>query len=270
MISKKQPEPKTAAAATAAGSNNPLFFTKIEVINATRHATAKLRNNITMGYARTTNSIPLTMADIPEAAKYYPLAFTKSDPIIPVAIVGLEQENYLVGMDGVWKQDSYVPSYVRKYPFALMESPQQSEMALCIDEAALIFDAKIKGTALYDNGNPTQFTHNALEFCLAHQEQHRHAREFCDVLKQKDMFSLQRSDVELASGRKIQLGGFQLINADKFKSLSQAEVFEWYKRGYLAPIYYIMQSLSNWRLLLDLANEREAKTKPKTKPKPEW
>jgi hypothetical protein len=257
----KMQQPETAmetAPMDAASSSMPLFFSKPTVISFEEHARSGVRNDITTAFAATTNSIPLTAIDIAEAAKYYPIVFTQTDPVIAVAIVGLEDQNYFVGDSGKWTEGSYVPSYVRKYPFVFMESPDSDQLTLCIDEAAVTADPKLCGPTFYEGEQPSAFTKSVLDFCASYQEQHQYMSEFCAMLKARDMLTPQRSDVELANGKAIHLGGFQMINPDKFKALTEAEAFEWYKRGYLALAYYIMQSHSNWRNLLELGNKRIA------------
>lgn len=250
---EKASAPTSPQADVPAG--NPMFFANPQVITLEQHANAKLRPNITMAFARSTNSVPLTAADIAEASNYYPIAFTQADPIIPVAIVGLEQTNYFIDKAGKWLEGCYVPAYVRKYPFVFMEMPDSDQLTLCIDESALTFDGAAEGVKLYDGKEPSAFTKSALEFCGAHQEQHKFTAAFCDMLKEKNMLVPQRSDVELASGRMIQLGGFQLIDLEKFNALSDADIVDWHKRGFLPLVYHIIQSHSNWRNLLELANK---------------
>jgi SapC len=242
-----------------AKANLPLFFSNPHVISHGRHAIAKLRNDITLDFALHTNAIPLTAADIVEAAKFYPLAFTQSEQTMLVAIVGLEQQNYYVDSLGQWAEGCFVPSYVRKYPFVFMETPENGKLTLCVDERALIFNAKAEGTPLYENGHPSTFINNALEFCAAHHEQHQISAEFSRELVRKKMLEPQRREFELNGGRKIQLNRFQLIDPEKLKALTKSEAFDWYKNGFLALAYYIMQSQSNWRNILERANMNQGR-----------
>ena len=118
---------------------------------------------------------------------------------------------------------------------------------------------KATGAALYEDGEPSAFTKTALEFCSNYQQQHALTAGFCSLLHEKDMLVPQQSDIELANGRKIQLRDFQIIDMEKFQALPDAELLEWNKRGYLALVYYIVQSTSNWRYLLERANAHEPK-----------
>ncbi len=247
----------TEAPANAQDSGMPLFFSKPQMISADAHANAKVKEQSLL-FARTTNSIPLTAADVVEASKSYPIVFTQGDVTLPVAIVGFEQQNYFVDSHGKWRRGRYVPSYVRKYPFVFVETPGSDQLALCVDEPALTFDAKVDGAPLYTSGQASEYTNNALQFCAAYQEQHRYGLAFCEALKAKNMLAPQRMDVELASGHKAQLAGFQMIDAEKLKNLTDADVLDWYNKGYLALMYHCLQSQSNWNFLLDLGNIAEA------------
>jgi hypothetical protein len=250
--------------ATKAPNNYPLFFSDPRVISLDRHAQAGLRPETTMKFAGATNSIPLTVMEITEAAKYYPVAFTMQDPIIPVVIVWLESENYFIDQKGNWLENYYVPAYVRKYPFLFMEMPGSDQLTLCVDEAAIDLKAQAQGTKLYEEGKPSTFTNNALEFCAAYQEQSQITRRCCDMLKRLELLAPQRSDIELANKRKIQLGGFQLIDTRKLKALSDQDVLAMHKDSSLPLLYYCLQSQSNWQLLLDLANKKESGNKAET------
>ncbi|MDX2074081.1 MAG: SapC family protein [Alphaproteobacteria bacterium] len=252
---------KTAPAdigATSEKEGMPLFFSNPKVISIDRHAQARLRSGLTMKFAGQTNSIPLTIADIAEAAKSYPVVFTQAEVPLPVAIVGLESDNYFVDEQGKWMELNYVPAYARKYPFVFLEMPESDQLTLCVDEDALVFDEAAEGRALYENDEPSTFTQTALQFCAQFQEQHRVTKIFCEKLAALDLLTPQRSSVELANKRALQLNGFQLIDIEKFRALPKETVLELHQQDFLALIHYAIQSQSNWQHLLMLANKREA------------
>ena len=47
----------------------------------------------------------------------------------------MAQRNLFVA-DGVWDEQSYVPAYVRRYPFVFMQAGEQDEYVLALDSAA--------------------------------------------------------------------------------------------------------------------------------------
>lgn len=242
----------------AQATGMPLFFSKPVAINAERHAKAAIRTTLTAEFSRNTNSVPITMAEFVQVAKHYPIGFTNDDSVMPMAIVGLEQVNEFVTAKGVWPAASYVPAYVRKYPFIFSEDPESDQLTLCVDEGAAHFVAKAtpaKGVEMIygDDGKPTEFTQKALEFCSAFHQEYLATREFCAKLKELGLLMPQTSEADLPGKGKIRLGGFQGIDQDKFNALSDEAILELNRKGYLAPIYFCLQSISSWHHLLQAA-----------------
>ncbi|MDX2074084.1 MAG: SapC family protein [Alphaproteobacteria bacterium] len=236
----------------------PLFFSKPQVISLEQHANARLRDDITMDFARLTNCVPLTVADIAEAAMHYPIVFSQDGSAAPLAVVGLEKENYFIDAQGKWLEGCYVPSYVRRYPFIFAGTPDSDKLTLMIDEGALNLDGGGNGPRLYEENLPSVFVNNALEFCSACHEQHQATALFSEALKRWDFLIPRVSNVRLANDREITLEGFSMIDIEKLQALPEKDILEGYRQGHLAGIYYVLQSQSNWRRLLELGNAREA------------
>lgn len=252
----------TASAAKPTDTQNnslPLFFKRPTVIDADHHAQAGLVTQENMGFAANTNSIFLNCVEFAEAAKHYPIVFSGSDLPMPAALTGLETSNYFVGKNDAWEKDTYIPAYVRRYPFVLMEIPEQEKFVLCVDEEAPQFRAKGgKDTLpLFTEGKASEMALNALNFCRSFQQQYDITREFCTALKEADLLSPTRSDATLPNGREIHLAGFQIIDEGKLGKLSDAQILEFHKKGWLPLIYFVLMSASNWRSLISMATEAE-------------
>ena len=187
------------------------------------------------------------------------MIISQSEPFVPVAVVGLEQTNYFVDKKGQWQPDVYIPAYVRKYPFIFMETPENDQLTLCVDEVALAAEGDAKATPIFEGDEPSQTTKNALDFCGAHQGQHQNGVAFAKALMEKELLTPQRSQVKLASGRTINLAGFQSIDGEKLATLDEALLKAWHTNGFLPYAYYLLQSQSNWQTLLNMANRLENK-----------
>ena len=88
------------------------------------------------------------------------------------------QQNLFVESDGQWREGSYVPAYVRRYPFIFLENEARSEWTLCVDEAAPQLVEGRENPLFDDDGKPTALTRSALEFCRDYQAQHVAAGDF--------------------------------------------------------------------------------------------
>ncbi len=233
----------------------PLFFKQPAVLDVGRHGKATVTPITDYGFTRETNSVPLNAIEFIEAAKFYPIVFTVDETPMPVAVLGLEKGNYFVEATGKWKADSYIPAYVRQYPFIFFEQPEQKQFFLCIDEASDAFhaDAVEGGAPIYTDGKASELSNNALQFCTAYYQHHAITKNLCADLVQHKLLGPFQSEATLASGKKLHLSGFQMIDENAFNALPDEVFLEFRKKGWLAFIYLAMSAASNWKRLMDLA-----------------
>src|SRR6185436_2186295 len=112
-----------------------------------------------------TNAIPLTASEMAHAARTYPIVFSGAAPTVPFAVVGLrDHENLFVDPQGVWRDDSYIPAYVRRYPFIFSEVPNSQQLVLCVDESADHFDAVSSARPFFAEGKPVEALQRAFKF----------------------------------------------------------------------------------------------------------
>ena len=154
-------------------SRQPLFFTQPRPLDPTHFKSAGLQRAVGFDFARECNSIPLTAYEFVEAARSYPIVFSMEETPIPVAVMGLQKQNVFIGVDGKWSVNSYIPAYIRKYPFALLKANEEGQYILCVDEKSPHFKAKKPDLPFFDdNDEPTDVCKQALELCGKYQKQY--------------------------------------------------------------------------------------------------
>ena len=105
------------------------------------------------------------------AARSYPVVFSNTAPWLPLAVTGLRQnENMFVEKDGSWRDGSYVPAYVRRYPFALARQQEQGPYTLCINSESKRL-VKKGGQPLFDGAKATEVVRNAMQLCIAFEQE---------------------------------------------------------------------------------------------------
>jgi len=88
-------------------------------------------------FAGATNSIALGADEFLPRPGRLPIVFTMTEPVTPLVIVGIgDPRNLFVGPDGTWREGCYVPAYVRRYPFVMVQAPGRDDLILAIDQAA--------------------------------------------------------------------------------------------------------------------------------------
>ena len=228
----------------------PLFYRAPRPLDSRRHAGKRL-GPADFGFARQTNSIPLNAIEFPSAVRQYPIVFTASDPAVPVAVVGLrDRENLYVQGDGSWAPGTYVPAYARRYPFILVENPEQKQFTVCIDEAsASLRDGE--GEPLFEGDAPAAAAIRARDFCSAFQAQTVATRAFADAVAGAGLLIENRAQVALRDGRALGMSGFRVIDEAKFNALPDETILDWRRKGWLPLVYCHLISTSNWANLVD-------------------
>ncbi|MDE1149842.1 MAG: SapC family protein [Azospirillaceae bacterium] len=236
----------------------PAFYQQPRPIAAERDGDTSLTPVTDYKFAATANSVPLIAAEFTLACKQYPILFVDGAAAQPVALFGLRNgENLFVDADGTWAAGAYIPAYVRRYPFIFMENRDKSEFTLCIDEAAPVV-GKGGANKLFQDGQPTEVTRNALAFCSDYQGHYAVTTEFVAALVKADLLVENRADVTLKDGQKLSLAGFKVIDEAKFNALPAEEFLRWRERGWLHLVICHFISVSNWAALVDLAAKHPA------------
>lgn len=233
----------------------PMFFRAPLALDPKRHANAGLKAISDLSFAKQTNSIAINAVEFFEAAKHYPIVFTGTDVPMPGIIVGLEQQNYFVDAKGRWKDGTYVPAYVRKYPFLFLDMPEKQQLMLCVDEGAPQFAEKGARDAhpLFEGEKPSALCSNALEFCKVYHQHYLHTQALGLDLKRANVLEQMQSNTKLDTGREIQLSGFWVVDEKKLAELPDATILDFHKRGVLPLLYAALLSGSNWKKLADIA-----------------
>jgi hypothetical protein len=231
----------------------PQFYRDPALLDATAHARLRLAPVGNFRFAAATNSIALGADEFYPAQAHYPIVFTTSAPITPLAIVGVgDPRNLFVGADGAWRDGSYVPAYVRRYPFVMVQAPGRDDLILAIDQAAEWLSTET-GEPLFADGKPASAVQRVLEFCAAFEHQVAVVREFTAALAAHKLLVENRAQLTFGSGVATSLGGFQVIDEARFNTLPDAVVLEWRRRGWLGLVYAHLMSMHRWPALARLA-----------------
>lgn len=238
----------------------PLFYTAPRPLEAGRHAKTTLSDNIDAEFAASANAIPLNIVEFAVAARHYPLVFSNSAPFLPVAITGLRTgTNAFLDADGKrWARGCYVPAYVRRFPFILMENTEQQQFILCVDEDSGFLGEEGERRLFGDDAKPTEITNQALEFCRAYHAQFEATQRFVTELGERDLLTDNSTEIRLSDDRKIQMQGYKVIDREKFENLPDDVFLEWRAKNWLPIAYAHMTSLSNWPAVLQRAADRAA------------
>lgn len=244
------------AAAAGAPESMPMFYTSPRPLDRAKDGNVRLSRPTHFRFAANTNAVPLLIDEFPMAAAYYPIVFAAGPLPIPAAVVGLKNDNNLfIDAQGRWQAGSYLPAYVRRYPFILMDDPDRKQFVLCIDDSTDMLGAEGE-YALFEGEEPSAFTKSAMEFCAALRQQGDATDEFVKALKEFDLLKANDAQIDLPDKTRLQLSGFLIIDPQKFDQLPDNVLLEWRRKGWLGLVYAQLLSSHRWQALVDLMQKR--------------
>lgn len=223
------------------------FYKNVVPLNRDRHRNLKIRSDGRASFASSTHFLPLAVVELYEAAVAYPIVFAGSGDATPLAIVGLRpDENLFVDADGRWAEGTYVPAFVRRYPFVLSRADEaSSNFMVCLDES---YDglSETEGLPLFDEeGNESEVINRVTNLLKNFLTETERTRLFVERLKALDLLSVQSIQVQDRNGVKYALRDFRMVDENKLKELDNDVLGELSRNGYLGCIYAHLVSLGN-------------------------
>ncbi len=239
----------------------PLFYKNPVPLDASRHASLGLKKNFGLGFTKGINAVPINLIEMPQICHTYPIAFSPDASATPVAILGLrDNENLYLNAHNEWLADSYIPAYIRRYPFIFSEVPNGDQLTLCVDLDAQTTDESGEQKFFEADGKPSTLSQNALEFCKSYHSAAKQTIEFSRALHEADLLVTRQAEISTPAGRKINFSGFRIVDEKKLSELSDATFMEWRKRGWLPFIYAHLFSGAQWQRLTRLLGDKIKET----------
>ena len=207
--------------------------------------------------------IPLSYAEIAIASRDYPIAFVSGDggaTFLPMAILGLEEkQNLFVGESGAWDPTTYVPAYVRRYPFCMarvtVDGKQQEERVACVETSAL----NPQGEALFsEKGEPLPAWEARQKLLFEFEADLARTDQMCSTLKELALLEPFTMEAVPRVGAPLAMTGMHRVAEQKLAQLPGARLQALVQNGVLARIYSHLVSQLNFQRLLDRRARRPA------------
>lgn len=245
-----------------------LFYERPVPLNRTEHKDLRLKSVPNLKFAMNAHSVPLTGAEFFIAARDLVIVFAGNDVADagPVALLGLRQdENLYIGADGLWAQNTYIPAFVRRYPFVLAEKPAGQEgddFTVFLDERYEGFNTAEGERLFKEDGTDTELLTNAVGFLGDFQQNVARTRWFMQQLNKHDLLEsrnirLQKESKDGEEGKSINLNGLFVINEQKLCALDEKTAHEFVREGVYGWAYAHLLSLTNIDRLAQRLQMRE-------------
>jgi SapC len=244
-----------AQAGEAALTGTVLLYKKPEPLSLAAHEKLGLKNiERPFGFVATTHVVPLTVQEFGVAATVMPIIFAP-DRKTPLAVMAARSgENQFVNADGNWEIDCYIPAFIRRYPFVFAADQAADSFVVCVDvEADMI--GENPDVPMFQNGQPTAYTNNAMEFLQDFERQRRTTDEFMKAVTEMDLLedktvTFTPTNADGSQGTPVKVADYIGISEEKLNALPAAKLLDLKQRGALPAIYAHLVSLLQWQKLV--------------------
>ena len=198
-------------------------------------------------FAAGEHAIPATGTEMLDAARDHPLAFQAQDDgsWSVVALVGLRPaENLRVDAQGRWQPGTYVPAFVRRYPFVLAHAAQGEDLTVCLDEACAGL-CRVEGEPLFDDtARPSQFLQTTLNFLQRFHAEAQRTQSFIQRLRSLDLLAPMPISVTVNHGAEGRaLPHLWRVDAERYRQIPDEAVVALFRLGELSWIEAHLASL---------------------------
>lgn len=243
------------------GANGPALTGKVMLYNNPQplsieaHSKLGLKNiEKPFGFAAKTHVVPLTVQEFGVAAASLPIIFAP-DKKTPLAVLGARgNENLFVDDKGFWELDAYVPAFIRRYPFIFAADEGNDNFVVCIDEGAEMIGENAD-LPLFKDGQPSEYTKNAMEFLQDFERQRRATDEWVALVVSMDLLedkavTFTPTNPDGTQGQPVKVADYVGVSEEKLMALPDAQFIELKNKGALAAIYAHLVSLLQWQKLV--------------------
>ncbi|HVY33552.1 MAG TPA: SapC family protein [Caulobacteraceae bacterium] len=245
----------TADFAQAQLTGEVLFYSRPEPLSKETHGALGLKpTENPYAFTAATHLVPVMVTEFAPTALCYPIIFV-GEQKSPVAVLGVNaNENLFVDAHGAYAPDSYLPAYIRRYPFVLANDAEAQRMIVCIDRNAPMISDKPE-FPFFLNGELSEYTKNAVEFCNNFESEAQRTQSFVALLTELDLFETKKAffsppPINGVAQEPQVVAEYQGVSEDKLNALPPAKFAELRDNGALAQIYAHLVSLLGWDRLI--------------------
>jgi SapC len=233
----------------------PLFYQSLEPFEGAKHGDLALpKKPIDFLFAANTNVIPVLVDEVALALHHFALLFVKeknaSTPTL-VALVGKgDGKNQFVDAKGQWRLGSYIPAWVRRYPFMLVPGQNDNGMLAFDAKAAMLQPGPDKEKLLEADGKPTKAMQQVIEFQKRFLAGALKTEKVVKSLFEANVLEESGLTVPVADGDKpVKIQGFMVVNEQKLNNLKADELEKLHRDNALGLAYAQLFSMNSLRNL---------------------
>ncbi|MCF8104315.1 MAG: SapC family protein [Desulfohalobiaceae bacterium] len=227
-----------------------VMYKTLEHLDPSRHRHLLFDHEAGYAFARNITVCPLTPAEVPEAAKEYPVVFSQEGPCLAQAILFAGHgEHPFLSEHGSWL-GRHLPVYLRNYPFILGTTENNEHFNLMADIEAPHFQTG-QGQPLFTADDaPGELLQKRIDQLKNFLNGLRVMHKLLSPLRQEDFFSNDPLLVQDKQDKGLRLEGFSTVRPKTLSSLEPQKLKTMVQNGLLDVFFAHLHSLTNFAPIL--------------------
>ena len=217
------------------------MYNQIKILSPQEHGFYRYTPATDFFYAKALNLIPVTFCELKLLCCDYPIVVMIQNGQPQLMLLTGVETNGAVDDKGAWR-GTYVPAFLRRYPFTLVQGETEESLAIGFDLESGLFSSP-EGQPLFDTeGTPTPILNEVKQLLSAFQEESRITQNILMRMAEKSLFSSTELTLPKRDGTPQHVGGFFMIDKKKLKESDDAFLLEAVKNGWMEMVE--LQNLS--------------------------
>ncbi|MBB1062096.1 SapC family protein [Marilutibacter spongiae] len=202
---------------------------------------------------------PTFPAEFRNVQAHYPIVFHKDGQgrFQPVALFGFRQGQNLFLHGERWDA-TYVPLAMERQPFLIGRSGTELAVHIDLDHPRVGTTA---GEPLFrEHGGSSDYLERMTSMLRTLHDGLEATPAFVDALLRHDLLESFVLDVQLDDGAQHRLAGFYTVQEDRLRALDSDAFLALHRDGHLEPLYMVLASLAQLRVLIERINRTDDAT----------
>ncbi|MBK1736219.1 hypothetical protein CKO15_13280 [Halorhodospira abdelmalekii] len=226
------------------------MYKHLQPFQSARHGRLRLNLDAGYAYAAQENFAPVFLQELPNLVREYFICFPNNQTNLPHVLLGfVKEQNAYVSPHGQWL-GSYVPAYLRRYPFSLTRSDDQAADAftVALDEQADCLGSDLGEPLLTEQGTPSEALEAKIQLLKGIEAQRQRTQEAVREIEGQGLFKMEQLSIQRQDQPVANIGGLRMVDPKALDALDGEALKRLQSLGALELIHAHRLSLSNLRL----------------------
>jgi|GEM_PF-6614142 len=200
-----------------------IIYHDLQSLNRKEMANYAIADPAWVGAITSLQMVPITAPEFKHICTFLPIVFSPVGIPMPIAIFSFSPDTNPFVKNGQWRQNTYLPMAITRYPFALADTKNSdNSKVMCIDASASDENHPIKLFNEHGENNPV--LDQAIQRCKEYDSHLNTTKHAIEAIEAAGLFIEKQLTITDAEGNKKKTGPFKVVDAEKYASLSDENI----------------------------------------------